>query len=134
VVKRKEAPAANTEGLRARQGLVHALLGIREREELLGHPVVGASWEGMVIENVLGALPASAQTSFYRTSVGAEIDLTIESLGNPAPNKGFYIGCQDIRATRQIVIYPGTERYKLDPKTEVMSLDVLLRKELHRAK
>jgi hypothetical protein len=101
----------------------------------------------MVIENVLGALPASAQTSFYRTSVGAEIDLIIEfgakdrwaievkrSIGNPAPSKGFYIGCQDIRATRQIVLYPGTERYKLDPKTEVMSLDVLLRKELHRAK
>ena len=59
-------------------GLVHALLGIREREELLGHPVVGASWEGMVIENVLGALPAGAQTSFYRTSAGAEIDLIIE--------------------------------------------------------
>jgi uncharacterized protein len=128
-------------------GLVHALLGIREREELLGHPIVGASWEGMVIENVLGALPANAQTSFYRTSVGAEIDLIIEfgakdrwaievkrSIGNPAPSKGFYIGCQDIRATRQIVLYPGTESYKLDPKTEVMSLDVLLRKELHRAK
>ena len=42
--------------------------------------------------------------------------------------------CEDIRATRQIVLYPGTERYKLDPKTEVMSLEVLLRKELHRAK
>lgn len=95
-------------------GLVHALLGIREREELPGHPVVGASWEGMVIENVLGALPASAQTSFYRTSVGAEIDLVIEfgpkdrwaievkrSIGNPAPTKGFYIACEDIRATRQ---------------------------------
>jgi hypothetical protein len=69
------------------------------------YPVpAGASWEEMVIENVLGALPASAQTSFYRTSVGAEIDLIIEfgakdrwaievkrSLGNPAPTKGFYI-------------------------------------------
>lgn len=128
-------------------GLVHALLGIREREELLGHPIVGASWEGMVIENVLGVLPASAQTSFYRTAVGAEIDLIIEfgakdrwaieikrSIGNPAPSKGFYIGCEDIRATRQIVLYPGTERYKLDRKTEVMPLAVLLRKELHRTK
>src|SRR5580698_8765162 len=128
-------------------GLVHALLGIREREELLGHPVVGASWEGMVIENVLGALPANAQTSFYRTSAGAEIDLIIEfgakdrwaievkrSIGNPAPSKGFYIACQDIRATRQIVVYPGTERYKLHRKTEVMSLDGLLRKELRRTK
>jgi len=124
-------------------GLVHALLGIHDKEELLGHPVVGASWEGMLIENILGALPSSAQTFFYRTSAGAEIDLIIEfsardrwaievkrSIGNPAPSRGFYIGCEDVKATRQIVLYPGTEKYKLDTKTEVMSLDTLLRKEL----
>ena len=105
------------------------------------------SWEGMVIENVLGGLLAGAQTSFYRTSAGAEIDLIIEfgakdrwaievkrSIGNPAPSKGFYIGCEDLGAARQIVVYPGTERYKLNPKTEVMPLEVLLREELHRAR
>jgi predicted AAA+ superfamily ATPase len=126
-------------------GLVHALLGIRNQEELLGHPVVGASWEGLVIENVLNALPMSAQTSFYRTSAGAEIDLVIEldaknrwaievkrSIGNPAPSKGFYIGCEDIKATRQIVLYPGRVRYKLDPRTEVIPLDELLRKDLRQ--
>jgi hypothetical protein len=43
-------------------GLVHALLGIRDQEELLGHPVVGASWEGMFIENILDALPADRET------------------------------------------------------------------------
>jgi len=124
-------------------GLAHALLGIRNREELLGHPVVGASWEGLVIENVLNTLPMSARTSFYRTSAGAEMDLVIEldaknrwaievkrSIGNPTPSKGFYIGCEDIKATRQIVLYPGRERYKLDPRTEVMPLDELLRKDL----
>ncbi|HXN21317.1 MAG TPA: ATP-binding protein [Candidatus Dormibacteraeota bacterium] len=128
-------------------GLVHALLGIHDQEELLGHPVVGASWEGMLIENILGALPSGAQTFFYRTSAGAEIDLVIEfsardrwaievkrSIGNPAPSKGFYIGCEDIKATRQIVLYPGTEKYKLDTKTEAMSLDTLLRKELNRGR
>ena len=126
-------------------GLVHALLGIRNREELLGHPVVGASWEGLMIENVLSALPMSAQTSFYRTAAGAEIDLVIEldaknrwaievkrSIGNPAPSKGFYVACEDIKATRQIVLYPGRERYKLDPRTEVMPLDELLRKDLRQ--
>jgi uncharacterized protein len=120
-------------------GLLHALLGIRDQEELLGHPVVGASWEGMLIENILDALPATARPTFYRTSAGAEIDLVIEfnakerwaievkrSLGNPAPSKGFYIGCEDIRATKQIVLYPGDERYSLDPKTEVMPLQIFL--------
>jgi hypothetical protein len=51
-------------------GLVHALLGIRDQEELLGHPVVGASWEGMLVENILDALPSTARASFYRTSHG----------------------------------------------------------------
>jgi predicted AAA+ superfamily ATPase len=128
-------------------GLVHALLGIRDREELLGHPVVGASWKGMLIENILAALPSGAQTTFYRTAAGAEIDLVIEfsarnrwaievkrSIGNPRPSKGFYTGCEDIKATRQIVLYPGTEKFQLDPRTEVMSLDALLREELDLAK
>ncbi len=120
-------------------GLLHALLDIRNREALLGHPVVGASWEGMLIENILDALPATTRTTFYRTSAGAEIDLVIEfsakerwaievkrSIGSPAPSKGFYIGCEDIKATRQIVLYPGDERFKLDAKTEVMPLNLLL--------
>jgi uncharacterized protein len=120
-------------------GLVHALLGIRDQEELLGHPVVGASWEGMLIENILDALPESARPTFYRTSAGAEVDLVIEfstrerwaievkrSISNPAPSKGFYIGCEDIQATRRIVLYPGNERFKLDAKTEVMPLERLL--------
>jgi hypothetical protein len=124
-------------------GLLHALLGIRNMEELLGHPVVGPSWEGMLIENILGTLPVTARTSFYRTSAGAEIDLVIEfsakqrwaieikrSLGSPAPSKGFYNGCEDIKAARQIVLYPGEERFKLDKKTEVMPLQRFLKDEL----
>jgi predicted AAA+ superfamily ATPase len=120
-------------------GLLHSLLDIRDMETLMGHPVVGASWEGMLIENVLDALPATARSTFYRSAAGAEIDLVIEfnskerwaieikrSISNPAPNKGFYIGCEDIRATRQIVLYPGDERYRLDAKTEVMPLRIFL--------
>ena len=120
-------------------GLLHSLLDIRDMETLMGHPVVGASWEGMLIENVLAALPATARSTFYRSAAGAEIDLVIEfnakerwaieikrSMSNPAPNKGFYIGCEDIRATRQIVLYPGDERYRLDAKTEVMPLRIFL--------
>ncbi len=123
-------------------GLVHALLGIRDQEELLGHPVVGASWEGMLIENILDALPETARPTFYRTSAGAEVDLVIEfsakerwaievkrSISNPAPSKGFYIGCEDVHATRRIVIYPGNERFKLDAKTDVMPLESLLKSE-----
>jgi len=120
-------------------GLLHALLGIRNQEELLGHPVVGSSWEGLLIENILNVLPPTARSTFYRTSAGAEIDLVIEfsakerwaievkrSLGSPAPSKGFYSGCADIKATRQIVLYPGSESFRLDAKTEVMPLSKML--------
>jgi predicted AAA+ superfamily ATPase len=120
-------------------GLVHALLGIRDMEELLGHPVVGASWEGLMIENVLGALPKTARAWFYRTAAGAEIDLVIElsererwaieikrSVSNPAPSKGFHLGCADIGATRKMVIYPGEESFPLDAKTEAMPLHRLV--------
>jgi hypothetical protein len=116
-------------------GLLHALLGIRNQEELLGHPVAGASWEGMLIENILNTLPATAQPTFYRTFTGAEIDLVIEfsakerwaieikrSLSDPRPGKGFYIGCDDLKVSRRIVLYPGEESYPLDGKTEVMPL------------
>jgi hypothetical protein len=48
------------------------------------------------------------------------------SLGSPAPSKGFYIGCADIHATRQIVLYPGSESFKPDAKTEVMPLSKVL--------
>lgn len=59
-------------------GLVHALLGIETYDELLAHPVVGTSWEGFVIENILNALPANARCGFYRTATGVEMDLVID--------------------------------------------------------
>lgn len=120
-------------------GLVHALLGIRTQEDLLGHPIVGPSWEGMLIENILSSLPAAVRSWFYRTSAGAEIDLVLEfgpkniwaieikrSISNPVPSKGFYIGCADLDATRQIVLYPGNESYRTNPKVEVMPWDQLV--------
>ena len=120
-------------------GLLHALLGIHNQEELLGHPIVGASWEGMLIENVLDSLPATARPTFYRTSAGAEIDLVIEfsakdrwaieikrSLSDPRPSKGFYLACEDLKASRRIVLYPGEEAYPLDSETEVMPVEKLL--------
>jgi predicted AAA+ superfamily ATPase len=59
-------------------GVVHALLGIDDYETLLGHPVVGGSWEGWVVENLIAAAPEGTQAWFYRTAAGAEIDLVLE--------------------------------------------------------
>ncbi len=62
-------------------GIVHTLLGLDDRDAVLGHPVAGGSWEGFVIENLLGSAPERVKASFYRTSAGAEIDLVLEMLG-----------------------------------------------------
>ncbi len=97
-------------------GLVHALLGLASVRELLSHPVAGGSWEGWIIENLLACAPASAQSSYYRTAVGAEIDLLLELPGNqlwaieikrssaPTVSKGFHLGCADVGATRRLVV------------------------------
>lgn len=62
-------------------GLVHALLGIEDYNAVAGHPVVGASWEGFVIENLLSVAPDRTRAHFYRTAAGAEIDLVLELPG-----------------------------------------------------
>ncbi len=119
-------------------GLVHALLGIETLDDLLSHPVVGHSWEGMVIETLLMAAPRRTQASFYRTAQGAEADLVLD-LGAkhgrwvievkrstaPSVTKGFATARQDLQPERAFMVYPGTERY---PKRE--TLDVIGLREL----
>lgn len=63
-------------------GLVHALLGLRDKEDVLGHPVVGASWEGFVIETLYAVALGRTEASFYRTSSGAEIDVLFTMPGH----------------------------------------------------
>lgn len=62
-------------------GLLHALLGASTRDELLSRPWAGASWEGWVIEQILGSLSSRGmdhQAFSFRTSDGEEIDLILE--------------------------------------------------------
>ncbi len=115
-------------------GLVHALLGIADYNALAGHPVVGASWEGFVIENLLAAAPAGTRASFYRTAAGAEIDLLLELPGgerwaveiknglSPRMEKGFHFARQDLKPARSFVVYSGDDRYPLGEDAEAIGL------------
>ena len=115
-------------------GITHALLGIHDREQLLGHPVVGTSWEGFVIENLVNAVSTRVIPNFYRTTAGAEIDLVLEFPGGkvwaieikhglaPRPSKGFYHALMDIKPAQSFVVYGGKERYPLSEGVEVISL------------
>jgi len=118
-------------------GLLHALLGLPDEETLLGHPAVGASWEGFVLENLITAAGPNASAHFYRTNAGAEIDLLLRwpddecwaievkrSL-SPKVERGFYVACDDLKPSRRLVVYPGKDSFALGPKTEAVSLAAL---------
>lgn len=126
-------------------GLLHALLGLGDKEALLGHPVLGASWEGYVIENLIALAPERVEPSFYRTSGGAEIDLILRwpegrewavevkrSL-SPQPTRGMRSAIEDLGPERSFIVYPGEDRYPLGEGIEAVSLpdlaaDLLARK------
>jgi predicted AAA+ superfamily ATPase len=62
-------------------GIAHALLNLKTMDDVLGHPIVGASWEGFILENLISSLPVGVTPWFYRTSAGAE--KTINIFKNP---------------------------------------------------
>lgn len=119
-------------------GLVHGLLNISDYNQLLGHPVVGGSWEGFVIENLLAVAPPRTQSYYYGTPRGDEIDLVLEFASGkkwaieikrstaPVVSKGFYSGCMDIRADQRFVVYSGTDRYPLGDNIVAISLPGLM--------
>lgn len=118
-------------------GIVHALLGLADKEAVLGHPVAGPSWEGMAIENVLAVIDGEAEASFYRTAGGAEVDLVIswpdgqewavEAKRSQAPKleRGLRSALSDIEPERSFVVYPGTERFGLGSGAEAIGLAAL---------
>ncbi|MCY4269240.1 MAG: ATP-binding protein [Gammaproteobacteria bacterium] len=121
-------------------GLLHALLGIEGLDGLLGHPVVGASWEGFVIENLLAAAPSRTLASFYRTARGAEIDLVLEMGGGrgvwaieikrsqaAATSKGFAVALDDLQPDRAFVVHGGKDRFPRRNNIEAISLPELAR-------
>jgi len=116
-------------------GLLHVLLNISDYETLLGHPVLGASWEGFVLESIIQGLSNKWQYSYYRTSGQTELDLVLEGPKNevfaieikrsitPKVSKGFHSASDDIKATRKFVVYPGEDRFPLGHDTEAINLN-----------
>jgi predicted AAA+ superfamily ATPase len=115
-------------------GFLHSLLGISTMDALLGHPALGASWEGFVIEQILSAVSQDDQAFFFRTSAGAEIDLVLVDRGGqavaveakfssaPALTKGFWNAYRDLSCRRGFVVYPGHEHYPLGQGVEAVPI------------
>jgi len=100
-------------------GLAHALLGIETTEALLGNPVVGGSWEGFCVENLIASAPRGTEASFYRSSAGAEIDLIlklpdqslwaieVKRTTSPKVTRGFHIASDELEVAERALVYAG---------------------------
>ena len=118
-------------------GLVHALLEIERKDNLLSHPIVGASWEGFVVEHLIACAPANVQAYFYRSSGGAEIDLLLAWPGGelwaveikrslmPKVERGFHAACDDLAPVRKFVVHPGVEPFPLGHEIQAVPLPLL---------
>ena len=118
-------------------GIVHALLDLDTWNDVLGHPVVGASYEGFVIENLIQCAGPRFRPYFYRTHDGAEIDLLLERGGQPeiaieikrssAPtvDKGFGLACDDLKVRQRYVVYPGEATYPIRQGAQAIGLPAL---------
>ena len=118
-------------------GLLHSLLEIENFNELMGHPVFGASYEGFVLENILAELQ-NWRGLFYRTSSGNEIDLiltkgtkrvAVEIKASKAPNlsRGFWGALDDMRINDAWIIAPVEESYPIKQRVTVSGMDHFIR-------
>ncbi len=113
-------------------GILHALLEIESLDQLIGHPVYGASWEGFALENILSHLP-DWTASFYRTSAGTELDLVLskgqknigvefKASSSPQLSKGFWNAVADLKLDEIWVIAPLDDTYPIENNVQVSGL------------
>ena len=118
-------------------GILHSLLRIKDLDDLMGNPAVGRSWEGFVIEQIIGLLPEGWSYFFYRTGAGAEIDLLLVDKKNrliavevkysasPKAERGFWYALEDLSCQKAFIVYPGDETYPSGKNTVTLSIKKL---------
>jgi predicted AAA+ superfamily ATPase len=125
-------------------GILHHLLIVPDFQALLSNPVIGASWEGYVIEQISHRIGSSTGIYFYRTHEGAACDLVLEEGGlplmaieikftsSPKMSRGLTQAVHDINAKENFIITPGTGDYLIRENIRVCSLITFLHKYVHK--
>lgn len=119
-------------------GILHRLLGINSYDALLSNPVLGKSWEGFAVENILSILPSRTEIYFYRTGAGAEVDLVIKMPSSeiwaieikhgvaPKIGKHYNQTCDDVGATHKFILYGGEDEFPVGNDVKIISLPGLM--------
>lgn len=107
-------------------GVVHALLGMPDKETLLGHPICGQSWEGFVIENCLSVAPSHSDGRFLPNQCRRLMRFShyvsrSENLGDR------YKAQSDIKPEANFAVYPGQETYPMNETVQAISLINLMK-------
>lgn len=115
-------------------GVLHRLLNIPDYDSLRGHPGIGASWEGYVIEQVLQRLPQGLEAYYYRTQAGAECDLVlvkgitplacieIKLTNTPSLSRGFLNSTEDLQPKYKYIVTPDSDIYQIHQGVTVTGL------------
>jgi uncharacterized protein len=118
-------------------GVLHALLNLPSHNALLGHPVLGASWEGWVIEQILAQAPFGSRANFFRTASGNELDLLLELPGGhlraieikhsatPKLGRGFNEALDALKLDQGYVVAQVNEPYALTSRAKALPLSHL---------
>jgi predicted AAA+ superfamily ATPase len=118
----------------ADSGLLHTLLQLETREDVEGHPKVGASWEGFALREVVERLGARREEIFFwATHSGAELDLLIvrgrrrfgfelKRTAAPKMTPSIRTALEDLRLDRLDVIYPGEHTFPLAERVRAVAL------------
>ena len=117
-------------------GLLHRLLGINTRLDLERHPKLGASWEGMVLEQLLARF-GDASAAFWSTHGGAELDLRLEVHGRligfeikrtdrPSTAKSMHSALADLDLDHLVIVHAGEHRFALAERITAIGVADLL--------
>ncbi len=121
-------------------GILHALLGLQTADEVQSHPVVGASWEGFVLEQLIAAAGPERIPLYFRTEKGAEADLVLERGGQvemvieikrsiaPVASKGLRIARKDLGPRETYVVHGGDGTWPMGDDVTAVSLDALVQR------
>lgn len=116
-------------------GVLHALLGVGSMRELERHPVLGASWEGFVLEQIVRRV-GERNVYFWGTHGGAELDVLVvkgsQKIGfemkwgdAPKMTKSMHQALADLELDQLNVVYPGPRGYRLAPRVDVVPISAL---------